>query len=46
LDWTKIQKAVEAIQSGLGNRIVLKEEGVVVYKIGNQDVIRVDIKTQ
>lgn len=44
MDWEKIQKAVEAIQMGIGNRIDLKEDNVVVYKVGNQGVIRIDIK--
>lgn len=42
MDWDKIKQAVEAIQYGIANRIDL--EGVVVYKVGNQGVIRIDIK--
>lgn len=42
MDWTKIQKAVEAIESGLGNRIDLKD-GITVNAVG-ANVIRIDIK--
>ena len=45
MDWVKIQKAVEAIQSGIGNRIDLKDDNVVVYAVGS-NIIRIDIKTK
>jgi hypothetical protein len=43
MNWTKIQKAVEAIQAGIGNKIDLKEDKVTIYAVGN-NVIRIDIK--
>ena len=43
MNWEKVAKAVEAIQAGIGKRIDLKDQNVVVYAVGD-NVIRIDIK--
>lgn len=43
MDWRKIEKAIKAIQDGIGKRIDLGN--IIVYAVG-KNVIRIDIKGQ
>ena len=40
IDWSKIQKAIDVIESGICNRCDI--DNVIVYKCGT--IIRIDVK--